>query len=224
MELLLDTANLEDIADGLETFAVSGVTTNPTILKAEGKVPFFDHLCRIRKLIGDTRSLHVQVVGNSCEEMVKEAGKIRSEVGKQTYIKVPVTSEGLKAIQILAPEGVNVTATAIYSTFQGMMASISGAKYLAVYYNRMKNIDVDPDRAINDISKVLPSDGSCSILAASFHNIAQVTSAYAAGARACTVGYKLLAGGLCMPSVQKAAEDFHKDWVAVYGNRSMTDM
>ena len=38
MDILFDTANLDDIKRLTPIYPVTGVTTNPTILKAEGRV------------------------------------------------------------------------------------------------------------------------------------------------------------------------------------------
>ena len=64
----------------------------------------------------------MQVISKDAENMIKEAYKIREELGDNTYIKIPVTKEGLKAIKILANDGVNITATAIYTQMQAYLA------------------------------------------------------------------------------------------------------
>jgi TalC/MipB family fructose-6-phosphate aldolase len=225
MELMLDTANLKDIAKGITTYPVTGVTTNPSIIKAEGEVDFFEHLKKIRGIIGRERSLHVQVVSQDCDTMVQEAEKIRAILGEETYIKIPVTEEGLKAIKILSKQGVNITATAVYTTLQGILAMLSGARYLAVYYNRMLNLDIDAARVIKELSSLLWANaGNCQVLAASFKNISEITTAYANGASCCTVPLELLTTGLQMPSIKKAVDDFHANWQKIYGDKTILDM
>ncbi len=225
MELMLDTANLEQIEKGLATYPISGVTSNPSIIKAEGKVDFFNHMHKIRELIGDERSLHVQVIAHDCDTILKEADKILSILGPKTFIKIPVTEDGLRAIKILAARGVNVTATAIYTTMQGILAMLAGARYLAVYYNRMLNIDIDAAKVIKELSSLLWANGtSCQVLAASFKNLKEITTAYANGASCCTIPYDLLETGMHMPSITKAVHDFSANWEEVYGNRTLLDV
>ena len=224
MELMLDTANLKEIEAGLEIYPISGVTTNPSILQAEGGVDFFPHMLKIRKLIGQERSLHVQVVAHDSEHIILEAERILSELGPSTFIKIPVTEEGLKAIKLLAPRNINITATAIYTTLQGMLAMLSGARYLAVYYNRMLNIDIDAAKVIKELSSLLWANSTnCQVLAASFKNISEITTAYANGASCCTVPYSLLSTGLSMPSITKAVHDFTANWEKAYGTRTLLD-
>ncbi len=224
MELMLDTANLKEIEAGLEIYPISGVTTNPSILQAEGGVDFFPHMLKIRKLIGQERSLHVQVVAHDSEHIILEAERILNELGPSTFIKIPVTEEGLKAIKLLAPRNINITATAIYTTLQGMLAMLSGARYLAVYYNRMLNIDIDAAKVIKELSSLLWANSTnCQVLAASFKNISEITTAYANGASCCTVPYSLLSTGLSMPSITKAVHDFTANWEKAYGTRTLLD-
>jgi TalC/MipB family fructose-6-phosphate aldolase len=225
MELMLDTANLAEIERGLATYPISGVTSNPTIIKAEGGVDFFVHMQKIRELIGESRSLHVQVVSTDCASIMAEAQKIVSLLGPSTFVKIPVTQEGLEAIRILSKKGINITATAIYTTLQGILAMLSGARYLAVYYNRMLNIDIDAAKVIKELSSLLWANStSCQVLAASFKNINEITTAYASGASCCTVPYSLLCTGLSMPSITKAVHDFTTNWEEVYGKRTLLDL
>ena len=126
MELLLDTANLEKLSEALEFYPVSGLTTNPSIFKKEGKPDFFAHARELRNLLGNKRTFHVQVVSPDCEGILREADAIRRNIDEFVYIKTPVSREGLKAIGIMAKEGFNVTATAIYTTMQGQLAAMAG--------------------------------------------------------------------------------------------------
>ncbi|MGE4454937.1 MAG: fructose-6-phosphate aldolase [Sphaerochaeta sp.] len=224
MELMLDTANLKEIKRGLETYPISGVTSNPSIIKAEGRIDFFPHMHQIRELIGEERSLHVQVIAQDAEHIIAEADRILSVLGSKTYIKIPVTEEGLKAIKILASRQVNITATAIYTTMQGILAMLAGARYLAVYYNRMLNIDIDAAKVIKELSGLLWANSTnCQVLAASFKNLSEITTSYASGASCCTVPFALLQTGLHMPSITKAVHDFSANWEEVYGNRTLLD-
>lgn len=220
-ELMIDTANLDEIGTYLQKWPVCGVTSNPSILKKEGKIDLYEHLGAIKALCGKTRSLHVQVVTDTTEEIVREAHHILDKLGKDTFIKIPVSDAGLPAIKILAAEGVNITATAVYSTFQGMMAVLAGAKYVAVYYNRMQNNCIDPNRVIREIREFIDQSGSdAKLLGASFKNAAQVTDAYANGCQSVTVSIDVIKAGLGMASIADAVNGFAKDFFAIHGENS----
>ncbi|MCH3907366.1 MAG: fructose-6-phosphate aldolase [Sphaerochaeta sp.] len=222
MELLLDTADLKEITEGLRDYPVFGVTTNPTIFQAEGEIDFFERLREIRGLIGAKRSLHVQVVGDTADQMVKEAERIRFEVDDDVWIKIPVTEAGLQAIRRLSAQGVNITATAILSPLQGLLAMMAGARTLAVYYNRMQTNGEDPEAAIRLLSS--RKSAGCTILAASLKGTAQIIASYAAGADACTVSPALLHQALIQDAVVKAVDGFRASWHAIHGDALITDL
>ncbi|MGM9683015.1 MAG: transaldolase family protein, partial [Eubacteriales bacterium] len=64
-ELMLDTANLEELTKGINDWPVVGVTSNPSILKREGDIDVYTRLAAIKTLCGNRRSLHVQVVSET---------------------------------------------------------------------------------------------------------------------------------------------------------------
>lgn len=218
MEFMIDTANIAEITKMMESLPLCGVTSNPSILKKEGDVAFFDHLKQIRALIGKERSLHVQVVAMDAEGMIKDAHRILAEIDDQVYVKIPVNMEGLKAMKALKAEGVNITATAIYTEIQGYYAIEAGADYIAPYFNRMENMNIDPCQVISGFAQMIAAgDYPTKILGASFKNIGQVNKALLCGAQAVTVGTDVLAASLGMPAIQKAVDDFNDDWVAIHG-------
>ncbi len=173
MKLIIDEGQIQVIRELYEVFPVAGVTTNPSILAKTGRPPFAV-LREIRDLIGQEAQLHVQVVGGDRSVMVKEAERIRRELGDQTYIKVPVTREGLAAIGLLKKEGAMVTGTAVYTRLQAYLAAEAGADYVAPYVNRIDNLGGDGVRAAKDIHDLFRNNGlKTQVLAASFKNSMQ---------------------------------------------------
>jgi len=225
MEYLLDSANLETIKRFVEYFPITGITSNPSIVKKEGKIDFFAHMNKIRSIIGQNRTLHIQVTATDVEGMVRDADSILSKVDNQVYIKVPVTIEGLKVMKILKARGNNVTATAIYSKAQGFLALEAGADYMAPYYNRMENLEINAQDVIASFAKMISEYGySTKIVAASFKNIGQVNKAFLAGAQTATLAPDVLEGAFAMPSIQKAVDDFTSDWKMIYGDKTIADL
>jgi len=217
-ELMLDTANINEIREGLAAWPISGVTTNPSILRKEGNIDVYARLAEIKKLCGNQRSLHVQTVSTTTQEIIDEAHFILDKLGSDIYVKIPVSAAGLPAIKALVNEGVKVTATAIYTTMQGILAGLAGAEYIAIYVNRMENNCIDPFVVISEIRSFLDGMNSRSkILAASFRNISQVTSAFASGAKGATVGVDIIKAALGMPSINAAVEAFARDFDAIHG-------
>ena len=114
MEFMLDTLNLDEIKKWSEILPLAGVTSNPTIAKREGSINFFERIKDVRELIGSAPSIHVQVISQDFEGILKDAHEIRRQAGDDIFIKVPVTPAGLRAIKVLKKEGYHITATAIY--------------------------------------------------------------------------------------------------------------
>jgi len=221
MEFLLDTVHIEDIKKYAAIIPLSGVTSNPTIVKKEGKIDFFNHMRTIRSIIGDQATLHIQAVGQTTDAMLTDAHTILNQVDDNVYIKIPTNEAGLAAIKELKAEGVNVTATAIYTKFQGYLAMAAGADYLAPYYNRMVNMDINADEVIGELStQILRENSNTKILAASFHTVQQVNSAFEMGAQAATMGVDMLQTALTAPAIGSAVNNFTADWESIYGEGS----
>ncbi len=218
MEFLLDTANLAEIKKYVAIAPIAGVTSNPTIVKKEGQIDFFNHMKAIRDIIGLDKTLHVQVVAQDVAGIVADAHAILANIDKKVYVKVPVNENGLAAIKLLKKEGVKITATAVYTKFQAYLAVAAGADYIAPYFNRMENLNINPVDLITELAREIERTGSTTkILAASFKNVGQVNAALEAGAQASTFGVDVLASALAMPSINKAVVDFAADWETSFG-------
>ncbi len=222
MDILFDTANLDDIERLTPIYPVTGVTTNPSILKYEGKIDFYAHFRQIRSIIGPNRTLHVQVLAKDTRGMVDEAHRLLDKIDANVYPKIPLTEEGLHAMRILKSEGVKVTATAIYSKTQGFLAIASGVDYLAPYYNRMQSIDINTRETIEALAGFIKRfDAPSKIMAASFKNIAQVSHALQSGADAVTLSPQLLQQALSAPDIITAVDRFVDDWEEIHGTTEL---
>lgn len=225
--LMLDTANLDEIAANLKTLPVTGVTTNPTILLREGKIDVYSHLAAIKELCGKGGCLHVQVMSNDTDTMIKEAHRILERLGnEEIYIKIPATEQGIAAIKVLSAQGVKVTATAVFSVYQGMMAALAGAEYIAVYFNRLQKQGGYPDQVIRELRDFIDNTGSSAkILAASFKTPAQVVHVFECGAHSATVDPSVLMEGLSAAITEQAVANFARDTAALCGEgKSMLDL
>lgn len=218
MEFIVDTVNLEEIKDAVEHMPIVGVTSNPSIVKQTSPENFFEHMRKIREIIGMERSLHVQVISKNSDKMVAEAHRILKEIDDQVYIKVPVSYEGIKAIKTLKAEGVKVTATAVYDLMQAYMALAANVDYIAPYVNRIGNLGADPMDLISNLSDRIAVDGyNTKIVAASFKGVQQVRDSFNFGAHAITAPVAVLKQIFANPNIEKAVDDFNKDWYAMYG-------
>lgn len=224
MRLLIDDANVEKVKKVWNLYPCDGVTTNPSILAKSGKKPY-DVLKELRDIVGVNGELHVQVVSKDAEGMMKEAKVIREELGADTYIKIPTTPQGLKAMKTLAADGVNITATAIYTAMQAFLAAKAGAKYTAPYINRIDNFGYNGVQVAMDIQDIFENNNlPCEVLAASFKNSQQVLELTKYGIGAATVATDVIEGFIKNKAIDAAIEAFNEDFATIAGEgKTMAD-
>ncbi|MGX7077397.1 fructose-6-phosphate aldolase [Globicatella sanguinis] len=222
MKLLIDSANISKIEEYLEYLPIEGVTTNPSILKKEGNIDFFDHMKNIRKLIGTNRSLHIQVISDSYNGILEDAFNILEKVDEKAFIKIPVSRNGLMAIKKLKEEQIKITATAVYSSIQGILASEWNVDFIAPYINRMQNLGTNPFEVVSQINgNIINSSSSSKILGASYKNIYQVLESVNSGSEYVTLGTDVLDKLLADVNIEQAVKDFSKDWYAIHNRNSI---
>lgn len=218
MLYLLDSASISDIEKAFEYFPMSGVTTNPTIVSQENR-PFFDIMRDIRSVIGEDMMLHVQVVGEDRDHILRDAETLRNKVGGNIYIKVPVTLEGFKAMKELKKRGFKVTATAVYTPAQALLAANCGADFTAPYVNRIDNISGMGVSVVSMITKLFEVHSlPTRVLAASFKNVQQIHEVSLAGCQSVTVPPDLMWRIAEHPLTDMSVDLFTRDWARVYGD------
>ena len=221
MEFIMDTADLEAVKQLDELLTIEGVTTNPSIITKSGKTPeqvikeFVEYLRPEQKFF-------VQVVSTDYEQMLEEARYICSLRPKNTYVKIPVTHNGYKAIKQLKSEGLGVLATAIYSADEAFLAAMNGADYLAPYVNRMCNYG-DGIGQVLDLLQMLETQGfeNTKVIAASFKNVEQVHALIAAGIQSVTVPPEVVFTMIDHPGTKIAVDEFSVAWREAYGRDTL---
>lgn len=216
MIYMLDTADLTAIKKAIDLYPVVGVTTNPSIIAKENR-SLREILLDIRELIGPDRMLHAQVMGKDADTMLKEAKALRT-IDSQIIVKIPVTQQGIKAIKLIHAEGIRITATAILTPQQALMAAVAGAEFLAPYINRLDNICSDGVAVAAEIVQLIETYKlDAKVLAASFKNVQQVHKIALAGAHAVTIAPDVMHLLLVHPLTDSGVAGFVSDWESVYG-------
>lgn len=217
MKLIIDDADVKAIARLVEYYPVDGVTTNPSILAKAGRAPF-EVLHEIRSIIGDELELHAQVIASDAEGMVADGRRIVSELGENTFPKVPSVPEGFKAMRMLVAEGIHVTATAIYTPMQAFLAAKAGASYAAPYVNRIDNMGFDGVGVAMEIHDIFRANNlPCEVLAASFKNSQQVLELARYGVGAVTASAPVIEGLVKNVAIDAAVDAFTADFEALVG-------
>lgn len=215
MEILLDTANINEIKDLYDTLCIDGVTTNPTIIAKEG-IKLENIIKEINEIVTDYTPIHAQVISSSYEEIIDEALYI-SKLRKNIYVKIPVTKNGLRAIKELKKHNIKITATAVFTANQGFLAAKAGADYVAPYVNRIDNIGGDGVVVVGDLVNILNKyNMNTKVLAASFKNAQQVYDLMKVGVHSMTLPKDICEVMFKHPSTDLSVKQFKEDWVKVF--------
>ena len=220
MLLLLDSANCDQIEAINQYFPVDGVTTNPSIISREpvAKEDALSLLKKIKSIIGPEKMLHVQVTKTDCDGMLAEAEAIKAYLGKDVYLKVPVTPEGIKAMAIMSKGKTNLTATAVFTPLQALLAAKAGVDFVAPYVNRLDDLSVDGAGVVAEIKRIFTLYSfKAKVLAASFKNVEQIHKVCLAGADAVTVTPELFQKMAAHPLTEKSVAQFREDWAEIPG-------
>ena len=137
MKIFLDSANIEQIKTAYDMGAITGVTTNPSIISRENR-KFDDLLTDITAIMTDG-PVFAEVLSVDAEGMIEEGRKLAAK-SKNIVVKIPMIPEGLKAVKTLSSEGITVCNTVVFSSCQAILAANAGASYVAPFVGRMDDI------------------------------------------------------------------------------------
>lgn len=217
MIYMADTADLNELRELYRFFPLEGVTTNPTILSHTGN-RLSVAIEGIQGLVG-SGMVHIQMVSSEPEDMVREAKKYRSyfDFGDNFYAKIPVTANGYRAMRVLKDAGINVTATAIFTQQQALVAMKAGADFVAPYVSRLDNISSHGIEVVADIvENIKEYNLKGRVLAASFKTVDQIYRVSMAGAHSATIGPELLHQLIKHPMTDIGVVNFEKDAEGLY--------
>ena len=212
MKFFIDTANIGEIRNGLDLGMVDGVTTNPSLIAKE-KRSFVEVITEILDLVDGPVSL--EVIGLESSLMIEEGRKLAA-MGKNAVVKVPLTTEGLKATKILASEGIAVNQTLIFSPLQALMAAKAGAAYVSPFVGRLDDISHDGMEIVDNIITIFDNyHMATEVIVASVRHPRHVLEAALMGAHIATIPYKVINQLANHPLTDKGIEAFLADWKKV---------
>ena len=216
MKFFIDTANVEDIRKANDMGIICGVTTNPSLIAKEGRV-FNQVIKEIASIVDGPISGEVKATTTDAEGMIKEGREIAA-IHPNMIVKIPMTTEGLKAVKVLTAEGIKTNVTLIFSANQALLAARAGATYVSPFLGRLDDISVCGTDLIRDIVEIFEVAGiDTEIIAASVRHPMHVTECALAGADIATVPYKVLEQMTHHPLTDQGIEKFQKDYLAVFG-------
>ena len=212
MKLFLDTADVESVKERVSTGFISGITTNPTLIRKSGRNPQHVYQELIDLGIND---ISMEVVGDSEEELFKNAMGHVKTYGEKATIKLPCSVDGLKVCKRLHTVGVRTNVTLIFSVSQAILAALAGATYISPFIGRMDDNSLDGIKLINDITNIFKTQYiNTMVLAASLRDVQSVGVAFGVGADICTVPTDVFDKMYNHILTDKGIEQFNKDHAA----------
>lgn len=210
MKYFIDTANMDEIKEIHEWGVLSGVTTNPSLVAKEKDISFHDRLVEICELVDGPVS--GEVIALDAEGMIEE-GRELAKLHKHIIVKIPMTGEGMKAVKVLASEGIKTNVTLVFNTVQALTAARAGATYVSPFIGRLDDIGLEGLQLIEDISVIFELHGiDTEIIAASIRDEGHVHGSALKGAHIATIPYKVLKKLTDHPLTDKGIEQFLNDW------------
>ena len=210
MKLFLDTANLNEIETIASWGILDGVTTNPSLLSKEGKVNPEKHLKAICKSVVGPVSM--EVISQDARGMVEE-GKKFAKWAENIVVKVPMTTEGLKAVTELKRFGIPTNVTLVFTSNQALLAAKAGARFVSPFIGRLDDIGEDGLMLISEMIQIFDNyDFETEILVASVRSPRQVTEVARMGAHIATLPFAVFEKLVTHPLTDAGIEKFLKDW------------
>lgn len=211
MKIFIDTANVEEIKEAISWGCISGATTNPKIMSQEkAGYSFRDKIEEILRIVKNPVS--VEVTAEDFDGMIKEAEEYASW-DKNIVIKIPMGKEGLKAVDVLEKEEIRTNVTAIMAVNQAILAALSGASYVSIFYGRVCDMGYDAFEVIKNTSELfrlhqVPSK----IIVGSIRTLLDINRTFLAGADIVTIPFKFLKMMTENLQTEATVKEFNNIW------------
>ena len=184
MKFFLDTAEADKIRKYNDLGMVDGVTTNPTLILKSGRTQreAIEEICKMVK-----GPVSVEGAATTTDGLVKEAEEFASWA-KNVVAKVPMSQDGLRAVQLLSKKGIKTNVTLVFSPAQALLVAKAGATYVSPFIGRLDDVGVEGMDVIAQTKQIYDNyDYETEILVASVRSPLHVVQAAALGADICTM-------------------------------------
>src|SRR3974390_1827515 len=189
MKFFLDTANLDEIRQGVSFGVIDGVTTNPTLVAKEKK-PFREHVIEICNIVRDG--------GVAADEVSRDTANIWREAREiatwhpNIIVKLPTIPDGVRALSILSKEGIRINMTLVFSAPQALIVAKAGAYFVSPFLGRLDDIGADGLGLLKEIITIYKAyNFSTQVLAASLRHPLHVLAAAQMGSDIGTMPFKV---------------------------------
>lgn len=210
MKFFIDTANVDQIREVVSWGICDGVTTNPTLVAKEGR-DFETTIKEICSIIPD-KPVSAEVVSVEAEGIIAE-GRALAKWAPNVVVKVPFIKEGVKAISVLAQEGIRINCTLIFTAGAGLIAAKAGAAFISPFVGRLDDISDDGMELVRQLVPIMDNYlFSTEIIVASVRTPAHIIESAMLGAHIATVPFDVLDKLFNHPLRDKGLDGFLADW------------
>lgn len=210
MQIYLDTANIKEIREAASWGILSGVTTNPSLMAKEKGADFKETIQEIASLVDGPIS--AETISLDADGMVRE-GLEYVQWHPNVIIKVPSTTEGLKAVSRLAKDGIRTNVTLCFNANQALFAARAGAFIISPFVGRVDDTGIDGMQLIREIVQIYRQHNlKTMVLSASIRHPRHITDSALAGANIATCPFKVLEQSMKHPLTDSGIEKFLADW------------
>lgn len=214
MDLYIDTANLDEIKEAAALGVLDGVTTNPSLIAKE-KTDYTKRLAEICEVVKGPVS--AEVVATDYQGMIKE-GRQHAKIAPNIVVKLPITTDGLRACKTFSDEGVRTNLTLCFQPLQALMVAKAGAFLVSPFIGRLDDIAEDGTVLIQQIRTIYDNYGyKTKLLAASVRHPKHLVECALAGADVATVPFSVIKSMLNHPLTDVGLKKFLEDYRKAFG-------
>ena len=209
MKFFIDTAEVSEIRAAHELGLVDGVTTNPSLIAKSGR-DFKEVITEITSIVDGPIS--AEVIALDAPGMLAE-GRELAKIHENIVIKVPMTTEGLKATKQFSADDINTNVTLIFSPLQALLAAKAGASYVSPFVGRLDDVGHEGMEGVEQIRSIYDNYGyTTEIIVASIRSPLHVLNSGLIGADICTIPYSVMTQLAKHPLTDIGIEKFLADW------------
>ena len=198
VKLFADGADLAGMLEMAANTSISGLTTNPTLMRKAGITNYveFAHLV-LREI--QKKPISFEVFSDELIEMKNQGEKIASW-GENVFVKIPITTtKGLSTesvVSYLVSLGIKVNVTAVMTVDQ--VKHIADfldpciPSYISVFAGRIADTGVDPVPLVSECLQVIKEKPGCQLIWASPRELLNVFHANQIGCHIITATNDIL--------------------------------
>ncbi len=209
MKFFIDTAEVSEIRAAHELGLVDGVTTNPSLIAKSGR-DFKEVITEITNIVDGPIS--AEVIALDAPGMLAE-GRELAKIHENIVVKVPMTTEGLKATKQFSADGIRTNVTLIFSPLQALLAAKAGASYVSPFVGRLDDAGHEGMEGVEQIRTIYDNYGyTAEIIVASIRSPLHVLNSGLIGADICTIPFSVMNQLAKHPLTDVGIEKFLADW------------